>query len=193
VSHNMNAIQRLCARCILIDRGQIVADGPTVDVTTRYLTDAFPRAVASRPMMWIHLRNVEHWGTGEATFMAFRYGSDNPAVGYHAYPGGPLQFTLEIASDKARRVGSVAVTVYDEHGTVLVNADSIELGVGADLRVGSTFLALQIEALHLKPGTYVVGLWLAEATHQPVYDHVRAACPLEVLDLQNAGLGSHTI
>ena len=192
VSHNMNAIQLLCTRCILIERGEMIADGPTADVTNRYLTDAFPRTVASGPMMWIGLPNVEHWGTGEATFVALRYESDNPAVGYHAYPGGPLQFTLEIASDKPRRVGSVAVTVYDEQGTVLVNADSIELGVSANLSRGSTFLVLRIEALHLKPGTYVIGLWLAEATHEPVYDHVRAACPLEVVDLQASGLGSHT-
>jgi hypothetical protein len=193
VSHNMNAVQRLCTRCILIEHGQIVADGPTADVTSRYLADGLARTVAAGPMMQVGLGNVEHWGTGQATFVSLRYRSDNPAVGYHAYPGGPLQFTIEIASDKPRRVGSIAVTVYDEQGTVLVNADSIELGVSADLRRGSTFHLLQIEALHLKPGTYVIGLWLAEATHEPVYDHIRDACPLEVVDLQGAGLGSHTI
>jgi lipopolysaccharide transport system ATP-binding protein len=192
VSHNMNAIQRLCTRCILLERGHIVADGPTPDVITRYLTDVFPRTGASSPNMWIPLHDVKHWGTGQATFVALRYASDNSNVGYHAYPGGPLQFTLEIASDKPRKVGSVALTVSDEHGTVLVNADSIELGVSADLTLGSTFLVLQIDALHLKPGPYVIGLWLAEATHEPVYDHVRAAGPLEVVDLQGAGFGSHT-
>jgi len=192
VSHNMNAIQRLCSRCILIERGQIAADGPTADVTTRYLTEGFARTAASGPMMWIGLAEVEHWGTGHATFVSLRYGSGNSTVGDHAYTGGPLHFTIEIVSDKPRRVGSIAVAVYDEHGTVLVNADSIELGVSADLRLGSTFFALQIDALHLKPGTYVIGLWLAEATHQPVYDYIRAACPLEVVDLQATGLGSRT-
>jgi ABC-type polysaccharide/polyol phosphate transport system ATPase subunit len=193
VSHNMNAIQRLCTRCILIEQGHIAADGPTADVTARYLSDSLAQAAASGPMTWISLSNVEHWGTGQASFVSLRYGSDNSTVGYHAYPAGPLRFTLEILSDRPRRVGSVAVALYDEHGTVLVNADSIELGVSADLRAGSNFFALDIEALHLKPGTYVIGLWLAEATHQPVYDHVRAACPLEVVDLQPAALGSHTI
>jgi ABC-type polysaccharide/polyol phosphate transport system ATPase subunit len=193
VSHNMNAIQRLCTRCILIERGQILADGPTADVTARYLTEGFERTAASGPMVWISLRNVEHAGTGQATFVSLRYASDNSAVGHHAYSGGPLQFTLEIVSDKPRRVGSLAVTVNDEHGTVLVNADSVELGVSADLRLGSTLFEVQIEALHLKPGTYVIGLWLAEATHEPVYDYIRAACPLEVIDLQDTGLGSRTI
>jgi len=193
VSHNMNAIQRLCTRCILIDQGKIVADGPTADVTARYLAEGFARTAKSGPLEWIVLNSVEHAGTGQSRFASLRYGSDNATVGHHAYTGGPLQVTLEIVSDKPRRVGSLAVTVNDEHGTVLVNADSVELGVSVDLRRGTTFLALQIETLHLKPGTYVIGLWLAEATHEPVYDYIQSACPLEVVDLQGTALGSRTI
>jgi lipopolysaccharide transport system ATP-binding protein len=190
VSHNMNAIQRLCTRCLLIEQGRLIADGPTADVTARYLIEGFARSVASSPRTWISLRDVEHAGNGQATFASLWYGSDNAAVAHHAYAGGPLQFRVEIVSDKPRRVGSFAVTVNDEYDKVLVNADSVELGRSADLQEGSTFIAVDIEALYLKPGTYVVGLWLAEATHQPVYDYVRAACRLEVVDVQDASLGS---
>jgi lipopolysaccharide transport system ATP-binding protein len=38
VSHNMNAITRLCERAILLDKGRIVADGPSHAVVSRYLT-----------------------------------------------------------------------------------------------------------------------------------------------------------
>ncbi len=37
VSHNMQATSRLCPRAILFEQGQIVADGPTVDVVRKYL------------------------------------------------------------------------------------------------------------------------------------------------------------
>jgi lipopolysaccharide transport system ATP-binding protein len=37
VSHNMNAITRLCARAIMLDRGQIFEDGPAAQVVTTYL------------------------------------------------------------------------------------------------------------------------------------------------------------
>jgi lipopolysaccharide transport system ATP-binding protein len=37
VSHNMAAIQRLCSQCILLDKGRIIASGPTDEVTARYL------------------------------------------------------------------------------------------------------------------------------------------------------------
>jgi len=37
VSHNMTAIRKLCSRAILLERGRIVADGPTESVLDRYL------------------------------------------------------------------------------------------------------------------------------------------------------------
>jgi len=37
VSHNMSAITRLCSRAILLDAGEVVADGPSYDVVSTYL------------------------------------------------------------------------------------------------------------------------------------------------------------
>ncbi len=37
VSHNMTAVNNLCARSILLEKGKIIADGPSVDVTRTYL------------------------------------------------------------------------------------------------------------------------------------------------------------
>jgi len=37
VSHNMPAIARLCERTILLDKGEVIADGPTGTVVARYL------------------------------------------------------------------------------------------------------------------------------------------------------------
>jgi lipopolysaccharide transport system ATP-binding protein len=37
VSHNMTAVNNLCARSILLEKGKIMADGPSADVTRTYL------------------------------------------------------------------------------------------------------------------------------------------------------------
>lgn len=37
VSHNMQAITRLCSRAILLDNGQIIADGKSSEVVTKYM------------------------------------------------------------------------------------------------------------------------------------------------------------
>lgn len=40
VSHNMAAINRLCSRAVLLDRGHLVADGPAPAITAKYLAGA---------------------------------------------------------------------------------------------------------------------------------------------------------
>lgn len=40
VSHNMSAINRLCSRAILLEKGQLIADGPASEITARYLSGA---------------------------------------------------------------------------------------------------------------------------------------------------------
>ena len=40
VSHNMQAITRLCGRCILLEQGQVRMDGDPLRVTQAYLKSA---------------------------------------------------------------------------------------------------------------------------------------------------------
>lgn len=40
VSHNMGAVSRLCSRAVLLNDGRVLAQGPTQDVTRRYLTSS---------------------------------------------------------------------------------------------------------------------------------------------------------
>lgn len=40
VSHNMSAINRLCTRAVLLEKGELVADGPATEITAKYLSVA---------------------------------------------------------------------------------------------------------------------------------------------------------
>jgi ABC-type molybdate transport system ATPase subunit len=179
VSHNMKAVQQLCTRCLLIDGGRVAAEGSAEEITLRYLADAAERTPVALPDRWIQLDAAERRGTGDARFEALRYsgGRDRSLEG--AQSDAPLEFKLRIRSDVERRIPGLAVTVYDEHGTVLLNADVAALGRTVRLAAGTTVISIAIEALHLRPGNYTVGLWLAEAAHV-VYDHVPAAIRLSV-------------
>jgi homopolymeric O-antigen transport system ATP-binding protein len=48
VSHNMNAITRLCARAIMLDRGQVYEDGPAAQVVTTYLRSGLGTTASRR-------------------------------------------------------------------------------------------------------------------------------------------------
>jgi ABC-type polysaccharide/polyol phosphate transport system ATPase subunit len=186
VSHNMNAIQRLCARSVLMKEGRVANMGKTVDIIPAYLSsDSF----ATKPCTWIDLARVSRGGTQEAHFSRFQYTSGNHQVAFQPYPNGPLDVQLAVESDGPRTVSSIAVTLYDSYGTKLVNADTIALGQNIKLHHGTNMIKLRINQLFLNPGHYVVGLWMSTAAGD-VFDHIPSATRLEVVELVDESLGS---
>jgi ABC-type polysaccharide/polyol phosphate transport system ATPase subunit len=186
VSHSMDAVQRLCARTVLLERGRTVAVGETRHVVAEYLlrTEA-----PSSPGAWIDVTGVERSGTGAARFIAVQYRSDLDEAGGQPYPDGPLTVSVVLALSSACTVASLAVTLYDVHGTKLVNADTISLGRTLRLDPGEHRFVLRVPELHLNPGVYVLGLWAA-GPMEAILDYVPGAFELEVIARQRLpGLG----
>jgi lipopolysaccharide transport system ATP-binding protein len=185
VSHNMNAIQRLCSQTIFIDKGELVNKGPTRDVVSGYISSNF---YSTAPKELIRLDDADRVGTGEAYFDAISYHSPSEEIGFKPYSNGPVEFSLFIESDASRTVSSIAVTVFDQYGTKLVNADSVSLGKSIELEKGRNHLTFKIERLHLNPGVYIVGLWMAK-TSGNVLDQIYSAIRIDVVDLEDNELG----
>lgn len=185
VSHNMDAIQQLCPRCILLEKGQLIAQGDSAGIIANYLSSYSYR---TRPDGWIDVSRLERTGTGEARFVEVQYSSLSRATGFRPYSNGPLEFLLTIESDASRSVGSLAVFLCSQLGTKLINADTVLLGQVIRLRKGSNKVRLRIEKLHLNPGVYRVGLWLADPISSRVnsaYDYIESAFEIEVIKLKS--------
>jgi lipopolysaccharide transport system ATP-binding protein len=185
VSHNMDAVQRLCSRAVLLERGRSVAAGPTPAIVAQYLARAEAPTSAGA---WIDLSSVERTGDGTARVVQARYWSEEDAAGGQPHPDGPLTIGLAIETAAACTLPSLAVTLYDMQGTKLVNADTIALGHTMRLERGTHRLTLRIQELHLNPGVYQMGFWLAGPLGT-VYDFIPAGFELEVVALQASGLG----
>ncbi|MCU0521888.1 MAG: ABC transporter ATP-binding protein [Anaerolineae bacterium] len=76
VSHNMAAIEYLCARTVLLNTGSIVSDSPTKDSIARYMATSFDRG--KQDLSDYSARQ----GSGEIriTSFALRDGNDNPVA-----------------------------------------------------------------------------------------------------------------
>jgi len=181
VSHNMNALQRLCSRSILLNHGQLVMNDRTDKVVEQYLSTA-PVEVAA-PRRLIDLSKVKRDGTGKVRFDSFTYSSDNPSLVYYPYTNGPLEISVNLNSRSTRSVGSIAVTIFDRYGTKLVNADTLTYGETVALKEGANTLMFQIDQLHLNPGIYTIGLWVADPPLE-VYDHISSAALFEVVEIE---------
>lgn len=180
VSHNLNALQRLCPKSLLFERGRLIDSDKTTSLITRYVSCSNRQA---SPLQWIDVSDAIRNGTGEARFVAVKYGSFNDSVSSQPYSGGPLSFLLNIFSDTKRSINSLAVTLFDQNGTKLVNADTTILGQVIDLQEGHNLVHLEIKHLYLNAGKYVLGLWLANPQQRVLFDHTASAFEIEVIDL----------
>jgi lipopolysaccharide transport system ATP-binding protein len=179
VSHNMNALQRLCPRSILLDQGKLVLFSDTPSVVKQYLSS---NITTTTPNSWIDLTRKQREGTGRVKACAVSYRSENDATGFMPYTMGPLSIELDILSDSRRTVGSVATTIYDRYGTKLVNADTLILSKQIHLQEGHNIIEFKISRLYLNPGLYTLGIWIADPPVE-VHDSLPSAISLEVVDV----------
>jgi ABC-type polysaccharide/polyol phosphate transport system ATPase subunit len=186
VSHNMDAIRRLCQRTMLFEQGVLLNYGNTHQVVDQYLMS---RSYDSTPANWIDVSKIERIGTRQAYVSSIWYSSLEKQANLQPYTGGPLEFQLHVMSDRNRSIGSVAVTLYDQNGIKLINADTVSLGVAIHLHEGENVVRLRLKQLHLKPGTYLLGWWLSDPLGD-VFDFSEAAVELQVVAPQTVGFGS---
>jgi lipopolysaccharide transport system ATP-binding protein len=80
VSHNMGAIHRLCERCILLDQGEVLTQGPTEEVIQAYVSRGLMERAeytqAHNPEKPINLRRVRATGADGEGAHEFRYDQD---------------------------------------------------------------------------------------------------------------------
>ena len=187
VSHNSDAIQRLCRTCLMMESGKVIDYGSTANVMSRYLSGSSFKA---SPKVWFDVSNVRRAsGNKKAHFVAVQYYSFNEALSFNPYPDGSLEFLLEIDSDSPRSVASLAITLYNQSGVNLVNADTRSLGQINTFEQGRNIVRLRIEELHLKPGIYIVGLWLSDPLTNTTFDYIESAFEFELVDSGIDSLG----
>jgi lipopolysaccharide transport system ATP-binding protein len=181
VSHNMNTMQRLCPTSILLNHGRLILHGDTPTVIKHYLANM--NVDASAPKKWLDLSGYNRAGSGKVKIQAIYYSSDNEAIGYYPYTNGPLDVTFCLEANVARTVDSLALTIYDQYGTKLVNADTLSKGEPLSLKAGPNEIRLRINQLHLNPGIYSLGFWVANPPSE-VFDSMPSAMKFEIIEFE---------
>jgi lipopolysaccharide transport system ATP-binding protein len=184
----MEVIQRLCSYSVMLERGQVITQGSTTNVVAHYLSTT-ANLDKVLPNQWVELASANRMGSGEARFIAVRYSSLNKHTDFQAFPEGVIEFSLEIESSVPRNVESLAVVIFDQSGTKLVNADTLSVGHIISLKQGNNIVSFKIKQLHLNSGTYVIGLWLANSLTGEVFDWIESAFEIDVVNFEAEGFG----
>jgi len=158
VSHDAQAVERLCDRAVLLRQGEVSFDGPTRDAIAAYrqllAADANPEELEA---------GLREWGTGEARIVAAQLldAGGEPRTQFAA--GEPVTVELVVEAQPQVAAPKVSLELRDDGGLVLgaVAQETSELGWNGD--GGERELRFRLERLPLADGQFHLRVALADS------------------------------
>ncbi|MBX2895597.1 MAG: ABC transporter ATP-binding protein [Cyclobacteriaceae bacterium] len=154
VSHNMAAVQSLCTTCLLLQRGELKAMGPSADVVTQYLTSLDSQTLDASGYVAIHSAE------SEKPIRAIEVLCDNQRSAV-AYMGCALEIRLYFKANEFLTTPVLGIIIKDNYSTPLIGVNNRHYSGNFEtppLKEG--FIAMKIPYLNLFEGTYHVDVHL---------------------------------
>ena len=177
VSHNMGAVVSLCSRGLLLDGGRLVLESDPITVAARYQA-----MLTAAPTESADLAGAEHFGTGKARFASLRFVPErrDGTTREMMCPGSRLRIETRIICSAPVDSANVGITIYDASGYRLIDANTAMQGRFVSMLPGDEArIEFALDDVRLKPGTYLVGLWMGRGNVEDI-DGILYAATLEV-------------
>lgn len=176
VSHNMNAVQRLCERTLWINEGRIIREGPTSEVIESYLSNALHSANGDRKgndrledvnsaVYYQNVRFLDSNGVETLTFHGSSHMTVESKIKLNQKPQS-VQLGLDIITIDGLPVTNVNSRILG-HYPIILNEDAI--------------VRWQIEDLRLLPGRYTINLRMKDVDERGFIDYWENALSFQVL------------
>jgi lipopolysaccharide transport system ATP-binding protein len=168
VSHNMSTINTLCSRSMLLDKGQIVAEGPTAEVTQHYqmLSEQSAAEGGSEPGMW------QRENLPDADIVIHRVETLAPATGARKPTlavNEPVTFRLHYRAKASRENASFGLRIRNDAGAIVIyyfsNYDSFDVIP----ELGEGYVDCSFPHLSLTSGRYVIDVFVTEHRRGWIY------------------------
>ena len=157
VSHDAQAVERLCDRAVLLRQGEVAFDGETREAIAAYRrllsADANPDELEA---------GLKEWGSGEARIMTAQLLDDEGDERVQLAAGEPATVRLVVASDPGVAAPRVSIELRDDGGLVLgaVTQETAELGWNGG---GERELRFRLPRLPLADGRFHLRFALTDA------------------------------
>jgi lipopolysaccharide transport system ATP-binding protein len=175
VSHNLTAVQSLCTKALLLEKGRVGALGETQDVIMKYMRDATNSA------------GQRVFGDGEtargrkgARLVSCQLVSDDGEVTATVTSGRDCRFRVGFIADSAAEGSFVAVHVSRFDSLPVLSLFSFEAGMFFASDSQEQVAEVTVPNLPLFPGLYILKLGLCDSS-DVLYDYCENAMTFEVL------------
>ena len=178
VSHNMSAVATLCDTAIWMQHGKLIKSGSARDLVCEYM-EGQSGGGQGEPLL---LAQKPRSGSGSAKFTNLNIASYNSGDSNtkHIITGSSVQIEVEITAFADISNSNVAITIYDGNSFRLIDVNTAIKGDFLSMATGEkATVKFTLEALLLRPGKYMVELWLGRGGIED-FDHVREAGAFEV-------------
>ncbi|GHV16749.1 ABC transporter ATP-binding protein [Bacteroidia bacterium] len=174
VSHNLNAVANLCNRGIVLKDGGLFFDGSCYDAIDAYTRE---RNTMKSYNLKILRENKDAWFTG------FRVLNEN--MEEYSESMSVCHFEIEIESTREISGINIGIGINDTREVRLFTLFSDFFRKSYDLKKGINKMVCTVESLPLKPGEYMVELFLG--TSHVTLDYYKEPLFIEILNSKNIG------
>jgi len=175
VSHNMEAIARLCNSCVYLAKGQLQLQGETREVIKAYTEHA--KQLATEIDLTPLPRRFE--GNGAARLQRLRSLAEESNGAWCYNYGTPLSFSLEFTVTKTLDEPEIGYAIFSLMGTELFSSTTYQECPMHRLEPGRYAMRVTIPDLFLNPGTYVLALGIS--TLGRCVDNIGEAAQFEII------------
>jgi lipopolysaccharide transport system ATP-binding protein len=187
VSHNLGSLEEYCDRVLLLNRGEIIADGPARDVTATYhrLIADHALALEGNAQGGLERGDPSHWGSRVVEFSSVSLLDANGQSSRRFDTGG--QMTLDMQLLMHRDVGDFVcgMAIRRADGLLLSGTNTFLDHVTVSSHPGETVsVRYTIDSLPLLAGGYIVQVSVHDVTGSEIYDF---AAPAASFHINNMG------
>ena len=170
VSHDLAAVASLTHRAIVLDSGRVVADGPTQDAISTYLSKGGRAATYVRAPD--RRTDAPHIGRAEVI--------TSEGNGIHQF-GEPLEVKLWIKHDRPLKKGCLAVHIVNQFQQCAVFVWAYHPDVMFGAQKGETLMVCRFPSLRLNVGQFSLQVFLREPPQGELYEKLDGICSFEVI------------
>jgi lipopolysaccharide transport system ATP-binding protein len=164
VSHNTQAVRQLCTRCILLEHGQVAADGPTDSTLAIYNQ----RLRDTRIDAETGLNNPENRrGSGAVRFTAVSVEDLTGAERYSFQMGETVRFKLSFVVHAPMRGAAIVVALRSGMSREIVTSARHVVTIEQMEAGEQGTVVIDLPGIYVRPGEYPLYLHVSEAVQSP--------------------------
>jgi lipopolysaccharide transport system ATP-binding protein len=181
VSHNLAALNSLCTKSVLLEKGKLITVGNTPDVIERYLR--FNQHPAHHEKGIIEITDKE----SDAIIKRIRLLNEG-LLSDHFTPGRKSEFMIDCESKNEIRNPVIGIVIRDHFGTELIGINNKHYGISLPPISGKTSFKITFPQLMLAAGHYKLSVFLGNGITDFETHTDAAAFHVEALDVSGNGI-----